>query len=157
MEQFSPPLMNLEQVRNDLSFVRSWSGRENYHFTWPFPHQTISCDVYFRAPKKNVDQAQLDRLNAFVQDYARYIPQFDEFIAQSTRAYERWAFLKGSVGIVEFQVIDFPLDTTKYDFVLVAAKTYERLLWKRSIGFRAEFRNGEIISMKRCRSCTDDN
>lgn len=158
MERSSPALLNLEQVQHDLSFVRSWAGDENYHFTWPFPHQAVSCDIYFRAPKKNVDQGQLDRFNAFVKDYARYFPQFDEFVVQNLRIYERWAFSKGTADLVEFQVIDVPLDTTKCDFVLVAAKTYRRLLLKRSIGFRAEFRNGGIISMKRCgRNSTDDN
>lgn len=148
----------IKEILDNYSFIRSLTGNlENFHNTFEFPHQKHFCDIYFTAPKKHMKQDQLDRFNSFVNEYTNYLKEINEFILSNLNVFEQNSVLKIKDSTIEFNVIDIPQIINKYDFVLVGSKRYKWFLFKREIGFRAEFKNGRIISIKRCKGCYEEN
>ena len=152
-------MLTIEKIRSDFSYIEAWTGSsEVYHNSPIFEGHGNLCDLYFKAKDKEITQEQVDKYNEFRGSLKNYLPEIERYILSSLTNSEM--NLRDLIGETKLtlDIIEIPIDSSKYDLVLVCGKTYKKFYFlTRNIDIRAEFKNGKIISIQRKKDTTQDN
>jgi len=152
-------MLTIASIRNEFSFILAMIGdSETYFGTETFPGHGKSCEVYFNTLYKGLLQEQVDIFNDFKRDYEKYLTEIEQQFSDSLTASEQSKLVDSRNSALLFDVIVISQDHPKYDMILVCGKKVKKfLIFKKSLNFRVEFKNGKIISAQRSKNTLKEN
>lgn len=152
-------MLTLENIKSEFTFIDAFTDdSECYQNSETFEGYGDFCDVYFVSLNKNIRQEQIDVYNKFKQNFKDYLPKIEQKIQSSLSNSELSKEDEIKNSILYFEIIQIPQSNRKYDLVLVCSKTYKKLIFfRQTITLRVEFKNENIISIKRTTDSTKDN
>ncbi len=152
-------MISTEKIKTNFSFIPAWFGdTQVYHDTDVFEEHGDFCDLYFKSVDKEIKEEQVDIYSKFKNYFKNYVDEIEVFINNNLTYFETNKLDEIKRSILFFDVIEVPFDNSKYDLVLVCGKTYKTFPFrKKSISIRIEFKNGQILSIRRKKDTTTDN
>jgi len=146
-------VLTLEKVKQDFTqFTHCYFSTVVYTDNGQF------FDLYINANKKDLSQDQIDVYNSLNNNIDSILLEINSYLKCTLTNSEQNKAIELNSKQLYLAVLEIQDNTKNYDAVLICGKQYSYFkIFKRDIGIRIEFKNGQIISMLRKKDTTIEN